>query len=128
MINDWFSGNDSGEDKLSLIDVERKLRDEVAQLQKEKDERMKAYDEARAAEKIECESTGSVPCYIVINRMPTDEQVRQIKKNVSHLRVNMSSILHTRDHPYIIYVSLFLPFWTHSHTLSPTVSFSPYPP
>ena len=93
MINDWFSGNDSGEDKLSLIDVERKLRDEVAQLQKEKDERMKAYDEARAAEKIECESTGSVPCYIVINRMPTDEQVRQIKKNVSHLRVIMSSIL-----------------------------------
>ena len=95
MFNDWFSGNDSGEDKLSLIDVERKLRDEVAQLQKEKDERMKAYDEARAAEKIECESTGSVPCYIVINRMPTDEQVRQIKKNVSHLRVIMSSILHT---------------------------------
>jgi len=81
-----ITGNDSGEDKLSLIDVERKLRDEVAQLQKEKDERMKAYDEARAAEKIECESTGSVSCYIVINRMPTDEQVRQIKKNVSHLR------------------------------------------
>ena len=70
-------------------------------MQKEKDERMKAYDEARAAEKIECESTGSVPCYIVINRMPTDEQVRQIKKNVSHLRVIMSSILHTRDHPGI---------------------------
>ena len=88
IINYWFSGNDSGEDKLSLIDVERKLRDEVAHLQNEKDERMKAYDEARAAEKIECESTGSVPCYIVINRMPTDEQVRQIKKNVSHLRVN----------------------------------------
>ena len=126
MINDWFLGNDSGEDKLSLIDVERKLRDEVAQLQKEKDERMKAYDEARAAEKIECESTGSVPCYIVINRMPTDEQVRQIKKNVSHLRVIMSSILHTRDHPYIMsaYFCLFGP--THI-PLSPTVSFSPYP-
>ena len=123
MINDWFSGNDSGEDKLSLIDVERKLRDEVAQLQKEKDERMKAYDEARAAEKIECESTGSVPCYIVINRMPTDEQVRQIKKNVSHLRVIMSS--KARCGPSIYYVSLFLSFYgPHSHTLSATISIS----
>ena len=81
----------------------------MAQLQKEKDERMKAYDEARAAEKIECESTGSVPCYIVINRMPTDEQVRQIKKNVSHLRVIMSS--KARYGPSIHYVSLFLSFY-----------------
>ena len=36
---------------------------------------------------VECESTGSTPCYIVINRMPTDEQVQQIKKNTTHLRV-----------------------------------------
>ena len=86
-------------------------------MQKEKDERMKAYDEARAAEKIECESTGSVPCYIVINRMPTDEQVRQIKKNVSHLRVIMSS--KARYGPSRYYVSLFLYFYgPHPHTLS----------
>ena len=71
---------------------------------------MKAYNEAREAEAIECESTGmsfkrsticfcsiitfflpnlgSSPCYIVIDRMPTDEQVRQIKKNTTYLRVS----------------------------------------
>merc|ERR1712029_409454 len=81
-----ITGDDSGEDKLSLIDVERKLRDEVAHLHRVKEERMKAYNEAREAEAIECESTGSSPCYIVIDRMPTDEQVRQIKKNTTYLR------------------------------------------
>ena len=87
----------------------------MAQLQKEKDERMKAYDEARAAEKIECESTGSVPCYIVINRMPTDEQVRQIKKNVSHLRVIMSSKARYGPSISIIHLlrqSIFVLLWT----------------
>ena len=79
--------NDFGEESLSLIVLEKKLRDEVEQLQKEKEERMKDYNDARAAEKIECESTGSVPCDIVINLMPTDEQVHEIRRNVCHLQV-----------------------------------------
>ena len=72
---------------MSLIDVEKKIRDDVSQLKKEKEERMKDYEEAREAEEAACEVTGSNPSYIVINRMPTDEQVRQIKDHIKHLQV-----------------------------------------
>ena len=79
--------DDTEEDTLSLIDVEKKIRDDVSQLKKEKEDRMKDYEEAREAEEAACEVTGSNPSYIVINRMPTDEQVRQIKDHIKHLKV-----------------------------------------
>ena len=79
--------DDSGEDILSLIDVEKKIRDEVTELQNEKQKRMKAYEEAREAEEAACEVTGSNPCYIVIDGMPTDDQVCQIKNHVIDLHV-----------------------------------------
>jgi len=78
--------DDTEEENLSLIDVEKKIRDDVSQLKKEKEERMKDYEEAREAEEAACEATGSNPSYIVINRMPTDEQVRQIKDHTKHLK------------------------------------------
>jgi len=78
--------DDTEEDELSLIDVEKKIRDDVSQLKKEKEDRMKDYEEAREAEEAACEVTGSNPSYIVINRMPTDEQVRQIKDHIKHLQ------------------------------------------
>ena len=82
-----ISVDDTEEENLSLIDVEKKIRDDVSQLKKEKEERMKDYEEAREAEEAACEVTGSNPSYIVINRMPTDEQVRQIKDHTKHLKV-----------------------------------------
>ena len=82
-----ISVDDSEEDTLSLIDVEKKIRDDVSQLKKEKEDRMKDYEESREAEEAACEVTGSNPSYIVINRMPTDEQVRQIKDHIKHLQV-----------------------------------------
>ena len=82
-----ISVDDTEEENLSLIDVEKKIRDDVSQLKKEKEERMKDYEEAREAEEAACEVTGSNPSYIVINRMPTDEQVRQIKEHIKHLKV-----------------------------------------
>ena len=88
-----IKSNDAGEENLSLIDLEKKLRDEVTQLQNEKDNRMKAYDDARAEENIECESTGSAPCDIVIKLMPTDEQVNEIKKYTTYLRVTFKNKL-----------------------------------
>ena len=96
----------------------------MAHLQNEKDERMKAYDEARAAEKIECESTGSVPCYIVINRMPTDEQVRQIKKNVSHLRVNNYEFQSTLGTIHKLRQPIFVLLWTpHTYLITNLLAF-----
>ena len=82
-----ISVDDTEEENLSLIDVEKKIRDDVSRLKKEKEERMKDYEEAREAEEAACEVTGSNPSYIVINRMPTDEQVRQIKDHTKHLKV-----------------------------------------
>jgi len=80
-----IEADDSGEDILSLIDVEKKIRDEVTELQNEKQKRMKAYEEAREAEEAACEVTGSNPCYILIDGMPTDDQVYQIKNHVIDL-------------------------------------------
>jgi len=80
-----ITGDDSGEDKLSLIDVEKKIRDEIGQLKQEKEERMKFYEDAKRSEAEACELTGSNPCYIAINLMPTDEQVRQVEQHVREL-------------------------------------------
>jgi len=77
--------DDSGEDELSLIDVEKKIRDEISQLKVEKEERMKSYNEAKIAEEAVCELTGSNPLYIAIDKMPTDGQVRQIQDHISQL-------------------------------------------
>ena len=83
-------GDDSGEDELSLIDVEKKIRDEISQLKVEKEERMKSYNEAKIAEEAVCELTGSNPLYIAIDKMPTDGQVRQIQDHISQLEVRIT--------------------------------------
>ena len=86
----WILGDDSGEDELSLIDVEKKIRDEISQLKVEKEERMKSYNEAKIAEEAVCELTGSNPLYIAIDKMPTDDQVRQIQDHIRQLEVRIT--------------------------------------
>ena len=86
----WILGDDSGEDELSLIDVEKKIRDEISQLKVEKEERMKSYKEAKIAEEAACELTASNPLFITIDKMPTDSQVRQIQDHISQLNVSIT--------------------------------------
>ena len=82
-------GNDDiDEAGLGLVDVEHKIRTEVVALREKKAVRMKVYDEARAAEKVYCESTGSLPCEVVYERMPTDANLKEIEKHTSSLKVN----------------------------------------
>ena len=72
---------------MSLVDVEYKIRSEVTKLRKVKDERMKVYEDARMAEKVYCDSTGSLPCEVSFDRLPTDANLRQIEKHTNALKV-----------------------------------------
>ena len=86
-------GNDDiDEAGLGLVDVEHKIRTEVVALREKKAVRMKVYDEARAAEKVYCESTGSLPCEVVYERMPTDANLKEIEKHTLSLKVSNSVI------------------------------------
>ena len=82
--------DDSDEAELSLVDVDYKIRTEVTKLKEMKEERMKVFNDVRAAEKILCDSTGIPPCEITYDRMPTNAHVRQIEKHISHLRVRIT--------------------------------------
>ena len=78
---------DPEEAELSLVDVEYKIRSEVTKLREKKAERMKVYEDARMAEKVYCDSTGSLPCEVVFDRLPTDANLRQIEKHTNALKV-----------------------------------------
>ena len=79
--------NDAKEDEMSLVDVEYKIRCEVGMLKERKAKRMEVYDDIRKAELSLCEATGSLPLNLVIDRMPTDGQVKQIEKYIIKLKV-----------------------------------------
>ena len=68
------------EEQMSLVDVEYKLRTEVKELRKKKEERVEAFDNVRKMEKKLCDSTGSTPRPISINGIATDLQMETIKK------------------------------------------------
>jgi len=78
--------DDENEAELSLVDVEFKIRTEVFKLREKKAERMKVFNDERAIEKALCEATGSPPCDIVLERLPSDSHLRQIAKHINHLR------------------------------------------
>ena len=79
--------NDTKEEEMSLVDVEYKIRCEVVMLTERKAKRMEVYDDIRKAEQSLCEATGSLPLNLVIDRMPTDGQVKQIEKYIIKLKV-----------------------------------------
>ena len=79
--------NDTKEEEMSLVDVEYKIRCEVVTLTERKAKRMEVYDDIRKAEQSLCEATGSLPLNLVIDRMPTDGQVKQIEKYIIKLKV-----------------------------------------
>ena len=78
---------DAQEETMTLVDVEFKLRNEVIKLREKKSQRMQVYNDIREAEKILCESTGSLPLNLIIDRMPTDGHVKQIEKYIVQLKV-----------------------------------------
>ena len=79
--------DDDEEANMGLADVENKIRTEVKRLREMKAERMKVFNDAREMEATLCESTGIAPCDIVVDRLPTDTQLRQVEKHIIHLRV-----------------------------------------
>ena len=79
--------DDGQEETMTLVDVEYKIRNEVLNLREKKSQRMKVYNDIREAEKILCESTGSLPLNLMIERMPTDGHVKQIEKYIIQLKV-----------------------------------------
>ena len=84
-----FDNDDSDEAELGLVDVEFKIRTEVTKLREKKAERMKVWNDLRKAESELCEATGSCPCNIVLDRLPSDAQVRQVEKSIVHLKVKL---------------------------------------
>ena len=93
------SNDDTDEAGLGLVDVEHKIRTEVHNLREKKAVRMKVYEDARTAEKIYCDSTGSLPCEVVFDRMPTDANLKQIERHTQSLKVmktNFSKVFFKR--------------------------------
>lgn len=80
------TNDDTDEAGLGLVDVEHKIRTEVHNLREKKAVRMKVYEDARTAEKIYCDSTGSLPCEVVFDRMPTDANLKQIERHTQSLK------------------------------------------
>lgn len=80
--------DDAGEDEMTLVDVEHKIRVDVEKLRDIKGKRMQLFQDVRNAEKIMCDQTGEPMCEIIIERMPTDAQVHQVEKHTAHLKVS----------------------------------------
>jgi hypothetical protein len=78
---------DDDEDQLTLIEIDKKLRTQVGDLKEKKAERMKVYNDAKNAEADLCEATGMNTCPIELDRMPTEAQVHDVHKHISHLKV-----------------------------------------
>eukprot|EP00093_Oithona_nana_P011286 11286.XXX_371448_373447_1 [CDS] Oithona nana genome sequencing. len=80
------TNDDTDEAGLGLVDVEHKIRTEVLNLREKKAVRMKVYEDARMAEKVYCDSTGSLPIEVVFDRMPTDANLKQIERHTQSLK------------------------------------------
>ena len=87
------SNDDTDEAGLGLVDVEHKIRTEVLNLREKKAVRMKVYEDARMAEKVYCDSTGSLPIEVVFDRMPTDANLKQIERHTQSLKVRKTYLV-----------------------------------
>ena len=85
--------DDGKEETMTLVDVEYKIRNEVINLREKKSQRMQVYNDIREAEKVLCESTGSLPLNLMFDRMPTGGHVKQIEKYIVQLKVLFKLIL-----------------------------------
>jgi hypothetical protein len=72
---------------LTILELDKELRDDVFQLKSLKEERMKEVIELKNADEEVCAKLNVEPVYVPTKVVPTDEQMEGLKKHIRDMKV-----------------------------------------
>ncbi|XP_071828228.1 protein regulator of cytokinesis 1-like isoform X2 [Apostichopus japonicus] len=76
------------EEDLSILQVEKVLRQRVDALKREKKERMDRLETLQKTEQLLCDILSTTPMYIPTGTVPTDEQLKLLQEHIETLRAD----------------------------------------
>jgi hypothetical protein len=85
-----FTNEESRANKLAnltILELDKELRDDVFQLKSLKEERMKEVIELKNADEEVCAKLNVEPVYVPTKVVPTDEQMEGLKKHIRDMKV-----------------------------------------
>ena len=74
--------------KLTILQLDKVLRDEVLSLKAVKEERMKEVIELKTIDEEVCAKLKLEPIYVPSKVVPTDEQMETLKKHIRDMKVS----------------------------------------
>ena len=73
---------------LTILELDKALREEVLQLKVVKEERMKEVIELKTVDEEVCQKLNADPMYVPTKVVPTDEQMEALKKHIRDMKVS----------------------------------------
>ena len=77
--------------RLTILELNKELRDDVLHLKALKEERMKEVIELKSVDEQLCDKLKMEPMYVPTKVVPTDEQLEGLKKHIRDMKVSQLS-------------------------------------